>query len=60
VLGTVLGALVAAVRERTWTPVGSAIVGIRSIFTDYAGSTFLAPRSQGETQHVGRAVPAPP
>lgn len=59
VLGTVLGALVAAVRERTWTPVGSAIVGIRSIFTDYAGSTFLAPRSQGETQHVGRAVPAP-
>jgi GT2 family glycosyltransferase len=48
VAGHVLGALVATVREWTWAPLASAVAGVRGIFTDYAGSTFLAPRAEAE------------
>lgn len=47
VLGNVLAAFVAAVRERTWSPVPSAFAGVRGIFSDYAGSTFLSPSRSG-------------
>jgi GT2 family glycosyltransferase len=50
VIGALLGAVFAAVRERTWAPVGSALTGLRGLFTDYAGSTFLMPRP-----HTARA-----
>ena len=42
VTGNVLAALVIAGRERSWAPVASALAGVREIFTDYAGSAFLA------------------
>jgi len=51
-------AAVVAARERTWAPVASAMAGVRGIFTDYAGSTFLAPRDPAEPRDVGSAVPA--
>jgi GT2 family glycosyltransferase len=45
VVGVLTGALYAAVRERTISPITSGIAGVRGILTDYAGSTFLAPKS---------------
>jgi GT2 family glycosyltransferase len=59
VTGIVLSALLVAVREWTWAPVASALAGVRAIFTDYAGSAFLAPRRNTEAQGVASAVPAP-
>jgi len=58
VAGHLLAAAVVAARERTWAPVASAMAGVRGIFTDYAGSTFLAPRDPAEPRDVGSAVPA--
>lgn len=52
VAGNVLGAAVAALRDRQWAPVASALEGVRGIFTDYAGSTFLAPRAAVESRDV--------
>jgi GT2 family glycosyltransferase len=45
VVGVLTGALYAAVRERTITPIISGIRGVRGVLSDYAGSTFLAPTS---------------
>jgi hypothetical protein len=52
VAGNVLGALVVAVRGWTWAPLASALAGVRGIFTDYAGSTFLAPPAESERAPV--------
>jgi GT2 family glycosyltransferase len=56
--GTVLSATVAAMRERTWAPITSAVTGVRAIFTDYAGSGFLAPRSNADAPDVTSPVAA--
>jgi GT2 family glycosyltransferase len=56
VVGTVLASVVAAVRERTWAPVASALDGVRGIFSDYAGSTFLSP---SRPNHGVRSLEAP-
>jgi len=45
VLGVLVGAVWAAARERTLAPIVSAVAGVRSILSDYAGSSFLAPRA---------------
>lgn len=52
VTGIVLAAVGLAVRERTWAPVGSAIAGILDVFTDYARTTFLAPRREEQARRV--------
>jgi GT2 family glycosyltransferase len=46
VVGVMLGAAKAALLERTWAPMGSALAGLRGVRTDYAGSTFLSPRTR--------------
>jgi GT2 family glycosyltransferase len=43
VTGVVIAAAVAAARERTWEPLKSAVAGVRALWTDYAGTKFLAP-----------------
>lgn len=43
--GVLVGALYAAVRERTISPIISGIAGVRGVLSDYAGSSFLAPKS---------------
>lgn len=45
VVGVLIGAVVAAVRERSAEPLRSAAAGLRGIWTGYAGSAFLAPSS---------------
>jgi GT2 family glycosyltransferase len=52
VTGTVLGAIVLAVRERTWAPVTSAIAGVRDVFTGYTRTAFLAPRRDEQGRRV--------
>jgi GT2 family glycosyltransferase len=42
VLGVLAGAVVNSMLERTLDPLRSAVAGVRGLFTDYAGSTFLA------------------
>ena len=59
VTGTVLGALAAAVRERTWAPVASALAGVRDVFDDYAGTAFLAPRDTSEGAAAARSDASP-
>jgi hypothetical protein len=44
--GVVLGALHAAVRTGSWAPLRSVWAGMRGVRSDYAGSTFLAPRAR--------------
>ncbi len=56
VAGVLLAAAVAAARERTWAPLASAIAGVRDVFTDYARSTFLAPRRDEQTRQVALTV----
>ena len=41
VVGVFVGALINAVGERTLDPLRSAMAGLRSVWTDYAGSSFL-------------------
>jgi hypothetical protein len=41
IVGVFVGALVSAAQERTLDPLRSAIAGVRSVWTDYAGSSFL-------------------
>jgi GT2 family glycosyltransferase len=43
VVGIFVGALVTAVHERSLEPLRSAAAGLRSVWTDYADSRFLAP-----------------
>src|SRR5215470_8976974 len=43
VVGVFVGALHTAVQERTLDPLRSAVAGVRSVWTDYAGSSFLKP-----------------
>jgi GT2 family glycosyltransferase len=56
VVGAVLSAAVAAVRERTWAPVASAVAGVRGLFTDYAGSSFLSPPPDGDVRPLESPV----
>jgi len=44
--GVVLGALHATVRTHSWAPLRSAWAGVQGVCSDYAGSTFLAPRAR--------------
>ena len=44
--GVVLSALHATVRTRSWAPLRSAWAGVQGVRSDYAGSTFLAPRAR--------------
>jgi len=46
VVGVILGAASAAVRTRSWAPLTSTSKGLRGVRSDYAGSTFLAPRAR--------------
>ena len=46
VVGVILGALYAAVRTASWSPLMSVWAGLRGVRSDYAGSTFLAPRAR--------------
>ena len=46
VVGVVLGGVNAAVRTRSWAPLRSVWAGLRGVRNDYAGSTFLAPRTR--------------
>jgi GT2 family glycosyltransferase len=43
VVGVFVGALINAAQERTLDPVRSALAGVRSVWTDYEGSSFLQP-----------------
>jgi GT2 family glycosyltransferase len=43
VVGICVGAVVTGVRERTLDPVRSAAAGVRALWRNYAGSTFLTP-----------------
>jgi GT2 family glycosyltransferase len=57
-VGATLEAAFVAARERTWAPIGSTLAGLRGIFTDYAGSTFLAPRPATPGEPATSAVSA--
>jgi len=46
VVGVILSAANAALRTRSWAPFTSAWKGLRGVRSDYAGSTFLAPRAR--------------
>jgi GT2 family glycosyltransferase len=56
VVGAVLAAGIAAVREGTSAPLVSAMAGVRGIFTDYAGSTFLSPPNTGDVRRLDSIV----
>lgn len=58
VTGAVLSAAIAAVREGTWAPLVSAMAGVRGLFNDYAGSTFLSPRGKGDMRRLDSPVPS--
>src|SRR6266850_510174 len=57
VVGVFMSALVNAVQERTLDPLRSAMAGVRSVWTDYAGSSFLERISSPETVGVPSPVP---
>lgn len=43
VIGIFVGAAISAVQERTLDPLRSALAGVSSVWSDYAGSSFLEP-----------------
>jgi GT2 family glycosyltransferase len=45
IVGVVISALNAALWTRSWAPLSSLWAGLRGVRNDYAGSTFLAPRT---------------
>jgi GT2 family glycosyltransferase len=58
-VGMLLCSAFSAVRERSWAPLASVLVGLRWVFGGFAGATFLAPPPSRDVQPVARAVPAP-
>jgi GT2 family glycosyltransferase len=46
VVGVIVGGMNAAVRTRSWAPLKSVWAGLRGVRNDFAGSTFLAPRTR--------------